>query len=95
MADFLLLMHNDAPEGDGDWPGYFARLNASGRFRGGSTIGAGVLARKSGDAPSITAHLSGYIRIEADDLVHARTFVDGNPVYESGGTVEIRELPRD
>lgn len=31
----------------------------------------------------------------ARDLEHAREYLDGNPVYEAGGTVEIRELPRD
>lgn len=95
MADFIFLMHNDAAERADDWAAYLAKLNASGRFRGGSTIGSGLLARKSGDAQSTTAHITGYIRIEADDLAHARNFVAGNPTYEGGGTVEIRELPRD
>jgi len=94
MADFMFLMHADSPE-NGDWEAYFARLNESGCFRGGSAIGGGVLARKSGDVQSTTAHLTGYIRVEADDLAHARTLLAGNPVYEGGGTVEIRELPRD
>jgi hypothetical protein len=95
MADFIFLMHNDATEREGDWAAYFARLNASGCFRGGSAIGGGVLARKSGDVQSTSAHLNGYIRIEANDLTHARTLIEGNPVYEGGGTVEIRELPRE
>jgi hypothetical protein len=30
----------------------------------------------------------------ARDLAHARSLLPGNPVYEAGGTVEIRELPR-
>jgi hypothetical protein len=41
-----------------------------------------------------TSHLSGFIRVVADSLDHARTLVVGNPVFESGGTVEIRELPQ-
>jgi len=28
-------------------------------------------------------------------LAHAKVFLAGNPIYEAGGTVEIRELPRD
>ncbi len=40
-------------------------------------------------------HISGFIRIEADDLEHATRLLAGIPVYEAGGTVEIRELPRD
>ncbi|MGQ0532719.1 MAG: YciI family protein [Caulobacteraceae bacterium] len=94
MADYLFLMHGDAPDA-GDWSAYLSKLRASGRFQGGSAIGDGVLARKSGDAQSTTALLTGYIRVEADDLAHARTLLSGNPVYEGGGTVEIRELPRD
>jgi hypothetical protein len=49
---------------------------------------------KVGREPAITGHLSGFIRIAADSLEHARTLVVGNPTFESGGTVEIRELPR-
>jgi hypothetical protein len=45
-------------------------------------------------APEITGHLSGYVRIQAESLSHAKTLVQGNPVFEAGGTVEIRELPR-
>lgn len=93
MPDYLLLMHNDAPV-RGDWDSYFADLNASGHFQGGSAIGGGVCVRKWGAAPEIARHLTGFIRIEADSLEHARSFLAGNPVFESGGTVEIRELPR-
>ena len=43
----------------------------------------------------MTSHLSGYLRVEAASLEDACRFLEGNPVFESGGTVEIRELPRD
>lgn len=36
-----------------------------------------------------------YIRVKAGSLTDARALVVGNPVFEAGGTVEIRELPRD
>ena len=39
--------------------------------------------------------LSGYIKIQANSLSHAQELVIGNPVFEAGGTVEIRELPKD
>jgi hypothetical protein len=68
-------------------------LQAAGNFQGGSAIGAGVCARKSGVPPSITGHLSGFIRVSAGSLDAARTLLAGNPVFEAGGTVEIRELP--
>ena len=46
------------------------------------------------DASPVTRQISGYIRVRAEDLNAARELVFGNPVYEAGGTVEIRELPR-
>lgn len=96
MKDYLLLMHADArAERSDDWPAYFTKLRQAGAFQGGSAIGGGVCASKSANAPGITRHLSGYIRLQAADLEHARALVTGNPVFEAGGTVEIRELPRD
>ncbi len=99
MAEYMFLMHGltvpdarpDAPHPD--WGPYIAGLMAKGVMRGGSAMGRGVCARKSGDAPDISRHLSGYIKIEADSLEAARALLDGNPVYEAGGVVEIRELP--
>jgi hypothetical protein len=88
-------MHDDAAPGPKDWEPYFKRLRATGAFQGGSAIGQGECFRKHGQAPPVTAHLGGYIRITAQNLDDARTFLEGNPVYEAGGTVEIRELPRD
>jgi hypothetical protein len=95
VPDYVLLMHDDAAPGPQDWEPYFKRLRASGAFQGGSAIGAGECVRKNGETPPITAHLGGYIRITAQNLDDARTFLEGNPVYEAGGTVEIRKLPRD
>ena len=43
---------------------------------------------------TITGHLAGYIRVNADSLEQAKALLAGNPVFEAGGTVEIRELPR-
>lgn len=96
MSDFLLLMHEDpgATDTARDWDAYLAKLETAGVLRGGSVIGAGVCVRRNGAVPAITAHINGFIRIEARDLDHARDLVSGNPVYEAGGTVEIRELPR-
>jgi hypothetical protein len=50
--------------------------------------------RKRGATPSVTAHLTGYVRVVADSLDHAKSMLAGNPLYEAGGIVEIRELPR-
>lgn len=95
MPEFIFLMHG---HGAGDsaqaWGRYLADLRAAGVFDGGSEIGSGECLRKTGTVPPITATLTGYIRVQAKDPDHAKQFVVGNPVFEAGGTVEIRELPR-
>jgi hypothetical protein len=99
MTDYILFMHADASSDHGDrsqqWAAYFTKLREAGAFQGGSAIGDGICTSKSNAPPPITAHLAGYIRIRATDLDHARQLLTGNPAYEAGGTVEIRELPRD
>lgn len=99
MKEYILLMHNDVPvesaqQSDEAWPEYLSRLRATGRFEGGSSIGDGVCVKKSGLAGEITAKLGGYIKVRAESLDDAKSFLAGNPVFEAGGTVEIRELPR-
>ena len=98
MTDFILFMHKDIPEGQRrpgeEWDAYFAKLRAAGAFQGGSSIGDGLCVSKAAAPGAITAHISGYIRIRAENLQSARELVVGNPIYEAGGTVEIRELPR-
>ncbi|MGI9408843.1 MAG: YciI family protein [Hyphomicrobiaceae bacterium] len=95
MADFILLMHNDyRPDDDaGNWQPYLDTLSCAGVLRGGSALGAGLCLRRSGEVPELTSQLVGYVKIEARDMDHAQELVQGNPVYEAGGTVEIRELP--
>ena len=95
MAEFLLLMHGDSvtPERANDWSAYLEALGAAGVLRGGGAMGGGLCERRQAPTPAITKHLVGYIKIEARDLEHARGLVRGNPVYEAGGTVEIRLLP--
>ncbi|MCO5121796.1 MAG: YciI family protein [Burkholderiaceae bacterium] len=97
MKEYILLMHNDVAAEDAredTWPEYLSRLRATGRFEGGSVIGDGICVKKSGSPGGITAKLGGYIRIRAESLDDARSFLPGNPVFEAGGTVEVRELPR-
>lgn len=95
MNDFILLMHGGATTRAADWGPYFAKLRAGGHFEGGSSIGGGTCVSRSGAAPEITAHLTGYIRLRASDLAEATRLVAGNPVYEAGGVVEVRELPKE
>jgi len=98
MPDFLLLTHRheDVRPADQDhqWDAYLARLRAAGSLQGGSAIGDGICVRKDGEAPAITDHLTGFIRVGADDLDGACALLAGHPVFEAGGTVEIRALPR-
>ncbi|QNQ10096.1 YciI family protein [Sphingomonas alpina] len=95
MPDFILLMHNDTARepSAGMWDSYFTSLRQRGGFSGGSSIGSGETVRKDGPAGTVADHLVGYIRIEANDLADAKSRVAGNPVYECGGTVEVRSLP--
>ena len=94
MAEFILFTHADAVE-SAEWAPYLETLQAAGVFRGGSSIGAGICARKDGAARPVSEHIVGFIRIDADDLAHAQRLLAGHPTYEAGGTVEIRDLPRD
>lgn len=95
MAEYLLLMHDDAAAGDhGAWESYLATLRGNGVFQGGSAIGGGLCVRRDGATPPITARLTGYVRVTAATIDDARSLVAGNPHFEAGGTVEIRELPR-
>jgi hypothetical protein len=99
MHDYILFMHDDAQETppadtEAAWGGYLEALNKSGQFLGGSALGGGKCFGKSGATREITDHITGYIRVQADSIDDARRFLEGNPVFEAGGTVEIRELPR-
>lgn len=97
MKDFILFMHAGAPAAGPDaWDAYLGKLRQGGHFEGGSSIGAGICVSKAGGSTAgISDHLAGYLRIRAEDLEHATRLLAGNPVFEAGGTVEIRELPRD
>lgn len=96
MADFIVLMHDDATQDEcaADWDFWFARLNALGVFQGGSAIGQGQSFRKIGVPGEVAKHIVGFIRVSAPDLEAAHALLHGNPVYEAGGTIEIRALPR-
>ena len=100
MNDYILLMHGDSTDSAAandsvTWDNYFILLQKSGSFDGGSAIGKGLTFRKIGEPGASCEQLSGYIRIRATNLEQAQSFLSGNPIYEAGGTVEIRELPRD
>ena len=99
MNEYIVLMHNDAVDraaaDDGEqWGAYMSALRQGGGFDGGSAMGLGICVNKAGVARS-ASQLTGYIRVRAESLDHARQCLMGNPVYEAGGTIEICELPKD
>lgn len=94
MPDYIFFMHNDSDAVSPDsWQPYLNVLQSQNRLRGGSEIGPGDSFRRLGKPVAVSESIVGFIRIEARDLAEARTLLDGNPVFEAGGTVEIRELP--
>ena len=100
MNEYLLLMHGDASDPEhaesGElWGRYLATLRASGSFDGGSSIGAGALYQKGLSPVSVSGGLSGFLRVRAHSLEGAACLLAGNPVFEAGGTVEVRVLLRD
>jgi hypothetical protein len=96
MADFIFLMHDDAPRAPDPaaWDSYFKRLRDMDVFDGGSAVGDGAAFRQGADPAPLSEQLGGYIRVRADSLEQARDLLEGNPVFDAGGTVEIRVLPR-
>ncbi len=96
MPRFLLLMHDTGgAEDPGAWGPYLERLRGSGRFEGGSSIGAIAAHHKGGLDAQHADPLVGYLIVHAEDPAAARGFLEGNPVFEAGGTVEVCELVED
>jgi hypothetical protein len=98
VNEYILLMHQDALDTDAAddpkmWEEYITQLRGTGHFDGGSSIGQGERFRKDKLSEPVENVLGGYIRVRAISLESAKRFLAGNPVYEAGGTVEIRELP--
>ncbi len=100
MNDYILLMYDDASDrvaanDDEAWSKYIIALRQSERFDGGSSIGAGVRLKKGTAEVAVSAGLTGFICVRAESIEEAKRFLVGNPVYESGGTVVLHELPRE
>ncbi|MDQ0013118.1 hypothetical protein J2W23_001497 [Variovorax boronicumulans] len=99
MNEYMLLMHEDAPNAEAAndakrWEQYLAQLRSTGQFDGGSSMGRGERHCKNHTSQPTGKDLGGFIRVRAVSLESAKQFLADNPVYEAGGTVEIRELPR-
>ena len=88
MAEFMMLMKGTSE--NGDWNAYIARLTTTGLFRGGSALSNGLCATKPDNHRPCT--VTGFMRFEADTIQQIQALLPGNPVYESGGEVELLEL---
>jgi hypothetical protein len=97
VPDFLLLMHKDSvTESTAEqWDAYFGALSQSGCFLGGSSIGGGETFRQQLPPGPVGNHIEGFVRVRAENATAARQWVECNPVYLCGGTVELRDLPED
>lgn len=91
MKEFMMIMKGGNHDGNAaDWQRYIDCLSESGMFRGGSAFGKGVCV--SGSDDSCECLTTGYMRFEAASIENILTLVAGNPVFESGGDVEVHEL---
>ena len=68
MKDYVLFMHNDAPDGGkprppAEWSAYFDKLNAEHLFEGGGSVGGGICMNRDGSIPEISSRIFGFIRI--------------------------------
>ncbi len=100
VPEFIVFMHNDVVDrdlaNDGKlWEAYLKKLRATGRFNGGSSIGPGLSFKKGLQPAPSGQGIEGFIRVEATSAADAMNVLEGNPNYEAGGTVEIRELLQD
>jgi hypothetical protein len=87
MPDFVMVMRGAASHGS--WEAYIEKLIASGGFRGGSSLGNGLsVTRGQVDGES---DITGFIRLSVENLEAAKALLDGNPLYEAGGTVDLLE----
>ena len=92
--EYILFIHNntDTPTKDEDWSHFFNLAKSSGLFWGGSEIGAQIqLGRK--EVADTTKSVVGYMRFETDDIEVLKILLNEHPVFKSGGTLELCELP--
>ena len=100
MSEYLLIMYNDTQDQNtvdnpDHWNSYLSSLLADGQIADVSAVSGGVRCNKNRADQHADTHIMGFIRVRADNLQAAKIWLIGNPVYEAGGTVEIRALLRD
>lgn len=83
------------------WRGWIAELAKAERFKGGEPLepGGKVMAgtkRVVTDGPYAEAKdvVGGYLLVEADNLGVATELAAGCPIFDAGGSVEVRPIVR-
>ena len=90
VADFMMVMMVMMGDASiGDWDTYAEKLIESVKLRGGSSLGRGVRVCKGKNDGECS--ITGYMRISAENLSEAKLLLEGNPLYEAGGCIEILE----
>src|SRR5262245_43435360 len=105
---FLYLFRGGQPAGESPeemqrtmqkWAPWVETLAKEGRMRGGDPLETAgkVLTGKNKpitDGPYAEAKgvVGGYLLVAASDLAHATELAKGCPIFESGGTVEVRQV---
>ena len=87
MRNFMMLMVGE--ESEGDWEKYIEKLNASGKFLGGSSLGRGLSIQK--EHQESHSKITGFMRFVAEDIDQVRNLLVDNPAYEAGCKIEILE----
>jgi hypothetical protein len=100
MPEFIVFMHSDVVDRDmandgSRWELYLAKLKTAGHFNGGSAIGRGLRFKKGTQTEPAGLGIEGFMRVEARNLDEAQIVLEGNPNYEAGGALEVRELLQD
>lgn len=90
----LLIQHNAASSSTAEeWDRFLTAAKDSGMFRGGSEIGARQMLGTA-RFPLSSAHITGYMRFDADDRPKLLELLKLHPVILRGGSAELCELPK-
>lgn len=98
MATFLYLFKNDTSEesSKGDvsgWNHFIDKLAVAEHFVGGGPLGAGCVRKRESTIDEVSEQFGGYMVITAGSLQEAAALLDDCPTIQSGGSVEVREVP--
>jgi hypothetical protein len=92
---YILLIHSNAKSHatENEWSEFFAAVQRSGLFKGGSAIGDRAVIGDAQFAQS-TEHIVGFMRFDSDDKQAILDLLELHPVVIHGGSVELCEMPK-